>query len=186
VLETERLILRQWRDEDLDPFAEMCADLEIMQWLGGVLTRDGARAYMDRAHDAFARLGMGRFAIARRSDGVFVGACGLMPSYPNVPLPPYVDLGWRLARAAWGRGYATEAATAVLRDGFERLGLTEITAITAATNLRSRAVMERLGMARDAARDFDDPGHALDDPMRPTVVYRMDRGPNSPDVPRRA
>lgn len=173
-LETERLILRQWRDEDLDPFAEMCADPEVMRWLGGVLTRDGAIAYMDRAHDAFARLGMGRFAIARKSDGAFLGACGLMPSYPNVPLPPYIDMGWRLHRAAWGHGYASEAAAAVMRDGFERLELPTITAITAAINLRSRAVMERLGMARDAERDFDSPDHGLDDPMRPTVVYRMD------------
>jgi RimJ/RimL family protein N-acetyltransferase len=174
-LETERLVLRQWRDEDLDPFAEMSADAEVMRWLGGVLTRDGARAYMDRAHDAFARLGMGRFAIARKSDGAFLGACGLMPSYPNVPLPPYIDMGWRLSRAAWGHGYATEAATAVMQDGFARLGLESITAITAAINVRSWSVMERLGMARDAGRDFDSPDHPEGDPMRPTVVYRMDR-----------
>jgi RimJ/RimL family protein N-acetyltransferase len=172
-LETERLILRQWRDEDLEPFADMSADPEVMRWLGGVLDRSGARAYMDRAHDAFARLGMGRFAIERKADGAFLGACGLMPSYPNVPLPPYVDMGWRLGRWAWGGGYATEAAGAVMRDGFSRLGLPEITAITAEINLRSRAVMERLGMRRDAASDFDDPGHAEDDPMRRTVVFRI-------------
>jgi RimJ/RimL family protein N-acetyltransferase len=118
---------------------------------------------------------MGRFAIARKSDGALLGACGLMPSYPSVPLPPYIDMGWRLSRSAWGHGYATEAATAVMQDGFARLGLESIIAITAAINVRSWSVMERLGMARDAARDFDSPEHAEGDPMRPTVVYRMDR-----------
>jgi RimJ/RimL family protein N-acetyltransferase len=175
MLKTERLILRHWRPEDLDPFADMSADPEVMQWLGGPLSRDGAQAYMTRAHNAFAGLGMGRWAIERKSDGAFLGACGLMPSHPRLPLPPFIDLGWRLARAAWGYGYATEAAQAVMRDGFERLALAEITAITARINRRSRAVMERLAMVRDAGGDFDDPVHAEDDPMRPTVVYRAHR-----------
>lgn len=172
-LETERLILRQWRDEDLEPFAAMSRDEQVMRWLGGVLTGDGARAYIDRAHDAFARLGMCRFAIERRADGVFLGACGLMPSFEALPIPPFVDLGWRLSREAWGNGYATEAARAVLHDGFTRLDLAEINAITAAINLRSCAVMERLGMAYDAELSgFPGPGHAEEDPMRPTVLYR--------------
>jgi RimJ/RimL family protein N-acetyltransferase len=174
-LETERLILRPWRDEDLEPFAAMSADPEVAQWLGGVLSRDQARAYMDRAHDAFARLGMGRFAIERREDGVFVGSCGLMPAHESVPIGPFIDLGWRLTRAAWGHGYATEAAAAVMRDGFGRLEHPEIIAVTAAINLRSRAVMERLDMVRDEASDFDGPGHPEDDPQRPTVVYRARR-----------
>jgi RimJ/RimL family protein N-acetyltransferase len=118
---------------------------------------------------------MGRWAIERRSDGAFLGACGLMPSHPAVPLPPFIDLGWRLARAAWGHGYATEAARAVMRDGLERLELAEITAKTAKINLRSRAVMERLAMVRDAASDFEEPVYGEDDPMRPTVVYRAYR-----------
>lgn len=175
MIETERLILRLWRDEDLEPFAQMCADEEVMAWLGGVLTRDGAQAYMDRAQDAFAQLGMARYAIERKADGAFLGACGLMPSHSRLPLPPFIDIGWRLSRLAWGQGYATEAARAVMRDGFERLELAEIAAITARINLRSRAVMERLGMARDKASDFADPVHPEDDPMRPTVVYRAYR-----------
>ena len=175
-LETERLVLRQWREEDLEPFAAMSRDEEVMRWLGGVLTRERARAYMDRAHDAFARLGMGRYAIERRSDGVFLGACGLMPSFEGLPVPPFIDMGWRLSRQAWGRGYATEAAAAVLQDGFTRLDLPEIDAITAAVNRRSRAVMERLGMTYDAELSgFAGPGHAEDDPMRPTVLYRAVR-----------
>lgn len=177
-LETDRLILRQWRDEDLDPFAEMSADPDVMRWLGGVLTRDQARAYMDRARDAFARLGMGRYAVERKSDGAFIGATGLMPNHESVSafLPPYIDMGWRLRKDAWGQGYITEAARAVVADGFGRLDLPEITAITAEINLRSRAVMERLGMTFDAAHSgFIGPGHEPDDPQGPTVVYRLRR-----------
>lgn len=175
VLETERLILRQWREPDLDPFAAMSGDPEVMRWVGGVLSRDRAQAYIDRSQDAFARLGMGRFALERKADGALVGACGLMPSHRGVPLPPYIDVGWRLSREAWGHGFATEAAAAVIRDGFARLGLHEITGVTAAINLRSRRVMERLGMARDESSDFEDASHAEGDPMRSTVVYRICR-----------
>jgi RimJ/RimL family protein N-acetyltransferase len=144
----------------------------VMRWLGGRLRRQEAESYVARATASFADLGMGRFAVQRRSDGAFVGACGLAPGRADLPIAPYVDIGWRLAPTAWGAGYATEAAAAVLRDGFERLGLLEIAAITMQSNVRSRAVMERLGMTRDAASDFDDPGltHA-EDPR--TVVYRV-------------
>ena len=156
----------------------MSADIEVMRWLGGMLGRDQARAYMDRAHDAFARLGMGRYAIERKSDGAFIGATGLMPNHESMLefLPPYVDMGWRLRQDAWGHGYVTEAARAVVADGFGRLGLSEITATTAAINLRSRAVMERLGMTYDeAASGFIGPEHEPDDPQGPTVVYRLKR-----------
>jgi RimJ/RimL family protein N-acetyltransferase len=173
-LETERLCLRGWVAEDLEPFAAMSADPRVMRWLGGCLSRQEAESYVARATTSFSDLGMGRFAVERRSDGVFVGTCGLMPGRADLPIAPYVDIGWRLAPAAWGAGYATEAAAAVLRDGFERLGLVEIAAITMQSNVRSRAVMERLGMTRDAASDFDDPAltHA-EDPR--TVVYRVRR-----------
>ena len=172
-IETERLIVRLWRTEDLEPFAQMSADPEIMQWLGGVLTSEQARAYKVRADTSFAELGMCRMVIERRADGAFVGSCGLMPGHESVPFVPYTDVGWRLARSAWGQGYASEAAAAVMADGFARLGLDEITAITAQINVRSQAVMQRLGMRRDAASDFDHPAFEPDDPMRRTVVYRM-------------
>lgn len=153
----------------------MSADPEVMQWLGGVLTDGGVRAYKDRADKAFAELGICRWVIERRDDGVFLGACGLMPGHEQAPIAPFIDIGWRLARPAWGGGYASEAATAVLRYGFQQLGFPEITAITAATNQRSRAVMERIGMRREAASDFDFPGYEPGDPLRATVVYRSSR-----------
>jgi RimJ/RimL family protein N-acetyltransferase len=173
-LETEGLILREWVADDVEGFAEMSADPQVMHWLGGCLSRKEAEAYVARATASFSTLGMGRFAIERRADAAFVGACGLMPGRADLPIAPYVDIGWRLAPAAWGNGYATEAAAAVLRDGFERLALAEIAAITMRTNVRSRAVMERIGMIRDAAADFDDPALThIEDPH--TVVYRMRR-----------
>jgi len=168
-------MLRRWREEDLVPFAAMSADPEVMRWLGGPLTAEGVRAYKDRADKAFAEMGMCRFVVERRSDGAFLGCCGLMPGHEQAPIAPFVDIGWRLARSAWGGGYASEAAAAVLQDGFDRLGFSEITAITARTNLRSRAVMERIGMRRDSASDFDFPGYEDDDPLRATVVYRAGR-----------
>ena len=172
-IETDRLVLRLWRDEDLAPFAKMSADPEVMQWLGGVLTLDQVQAYKVRADSSFAELAMCRMVIERRADGAFVGSCGLMPGHESVPFVPYTDVGWRLARSAWGQGYASEAAAAVMADGFARLGLDEITAITAQINVRSQAVMQRLGMRRDAASDFDHPAFEPGDPMRRTVVYRM-------------
>lgn len=174
-LETERLVIRLWRVEDFEPFAQMSADPEVMQWLGGVLTREQVEAYKVRADDSFAALDMCRMVIERRADRAFLGSCGLMPGHESVPLPPFTDIGWRLARHAWGQGYAVEAARAVMADGFARLDLDEITAITAQINVRSRAVMERLGMARDAASDFDHPAFEPQAPMRRTVVYRMRR-----------
>jgi RimJ/RimL family protein N-acetyltransferase len=173
-LETERLILREWVTEDIEPFAAMSADPRVMRWLGGCLGREQVEAYVARAGLSFATLGMGRFAVERRSDGAFVGACGLMPGREDLPIAPYVDIGWRLTPTAWGQGYASEAAAVVLRDGFGRLGLEEIAAITMQANVRSRAVMERLGMVRDPASDFDDPALTPHDDPR-TVVYRVRR-----------
>lgn len=175
-IETDRLILRLWRVEDLEPFAQMSADPEVMQWLGGVLTREQVQTYMERANDAFARLGMCRMAIERKSDGAFLGVTGLAPSHEALAdrLPPFTDMSWCLRQEAWGRGYMTEAVRAVAADGFGRLALTEITAMVSSINLRSRAVMTRLGMTHDeAVRSFIGLGYEADDPRGPTLVYRL-------------
>lgn len=174
-LESERLILRRWRDEDLGPFAAMSADPEIMDWLGGTMTREETADYMARSEVSFEAAGMGRFAIERRADGMFLGSSGLMPGRDWLPPAPYVDIGWRLARHAWGQGYAQEAARAVARDGFERLGFPEILAITTATNVRSRAVMAAIGFVHEPHRDFHWPTFAADDPMGASVVYAARR-----------
>lgn len=176
-LETERLILREWRDEDLDPFAEMCADIEVMGWMaGGVLSRDQARQFMDGANDRLASLGRGRFAVVLKG-GAVIGATGLSPSHPELAefLPPFFDMSWCMRRDAWGQGYMTEACRAVIADGFGRLDLPEITAMTAPTNLRSQAVMARLGMVRRPELDFDNPFHPEGDPLRRSLVHVVRR-----------
>jgi RimJ/RimL family protein N-acetyltransferase len=171
VIETERLTLRRWRAEDLDPYAALMADPEVTDWLGGGQTRAQAEAAAAAFEAEIERLGMGTLALARKDDGALVGSAGLRPVRADIPLAPAVEIVWRLARPAWGRGYATEAALALLADGFSRHGLKEIVAFTGEANLRSRAVMERISMVRDPARDFEHPKMPMGHPLRPHVVY---------------
>ena len=171
MITTERLILRRWRDEDREPYAVMMTDPRVGDWLGGGFTRDDAFAQIDRFESQLAAVGVSYLAMERSSDGVFLGTAGVMPFCDNHLLAPGFEVGWRLAHAAWGAGYASEAAAAVLNDGFERLSLKEILACTAVSNTRSRAVMERLGLRRDESRDFDHPALAADHPLRRHVAY---------------
>ena len=165
MIETERLILRRWRDTDRDPYAAMMADPQVADTLGGVLDRAQVDSSIDRNEAAFDQHGVGRFAIERRADGLFLGHCGLMPIHKSLPPAPGLEIGWALAKDAWGDGYASEAARAAIADGFTRVKLAEIVAYTTAGNLRSQAVMARVGLARTPARDFDHPlfeaGHPL-------------------------
>ena len=171
MITTERLILRPWREEDREPYAAMMTDPRVGDWLGGGFSRDDALAQVDRFSAQLETVGVSYLAMERRADGLFLGTAGVMPFRDDHPLTPGFEVGWRLAHAAWGAGYASEAAAAVLRDGFERLSLAEILACTAVSNTRSRAVMERLGLRRDAGRDFDHPALAADHPLRRHVVY---------------
>ena len=170
MIETPRLILRRWKDSDRPAFAAICADPEVMQWLGGVMTREQADARIDRVEATFDALGHGRFLIERKSDGAFLGWCGVMPCHESVtPLAGQPEIGWRLVRDAWGGGLATEAARAALDDAFGRLGMNQVLAYTGPANLRSQAVMQRLGMTREPQRDFLHPNITEGD--RRSVVY---------------
>jgi RimJ/RimL family protein N-acetyltransferase len=179
--QTSRLILRRWRDADREPFAAQSADPEVMRYFPATLDRAASDATVDRIRAHWERHGWGLWAAELRATGEFVGFLGLL--VPRFPLPgnPGVEVGWRLGRAHWGHGYATEGARAALEMGFGPLGLPEIVAVTALGNQRSRAVMERLGM-RDAGVEFDHPGVPEGNAVRRHCLYRIERG-DWPDGP---
>lgn len=172
-LRTNRLTLRRWRDSDLDPWAAMNADAEVREHLGEVLTREQSDASVARFQAEFDQRGYGWWAVEVQATGEFIGFAGLDQVDDGMPFTG-VEIGWRLARSAWGRGYATEAALTVLGYGFDTLELPEILAVTTATNLRSQAVMRRIGMNRDPADDFEDPT-VPEGPLRANVLYRIAR-----------
>ncbi|MEU3710698.1 GNAT family N-acetyltransferase [Streptomyces catenulae] len=171
-LHTARLLLREWQESDLAPWAAMNADPEVRRHLGAPLTRAQSDASVARFRAEFAERGYGWWAVAERASGAFLGFAGF-DRVEEGSLPCHgVEVGWRLARHAWGHGYATEAGRACLDFGFTTLGLSEILALTTATNTRSRAVMERLGMVHDPADDHEDPT-APEGPRRAVVCYRI-------------
>ncbi|GAA3295793.1 GNAT family N-acetyltransferase [Streptomyces cinereospinus] len=172
-LGTERLLLRSWRESDRAPWFALNTDPEVRRYLPGVPDRARTDAGIDRFQAGLDARGWGFWAVEVRATGVFVGFCGLDPVEEGQPFTG-VEAGWRLARPAWGHGYATEAARAVLDFGFAALDLPEILAVTAPGNRRSRAVMERLGMTYDPADDFDDP-NVPEGPLRRSVLYRLPR-----------
>jgi len=173
-LNTNRLCLRQWREEDREPFASLNADPQVMEFFPSVLSRADSDALMDRCQSLITEQGWGFWAVETRDTNEFVGFVGLnIPAY-ELPFSPYVEIGWRLARPDWGKGYATEAAKGALQIGFEQLEFPEIVSYTPVTNLRSRAVMERLGM-RDTGETFEHPKVAGDSPLRLHCLYRLSR-----------
>ena len=171
-LTTERLLLRGWRDADREPFAALCADPEVMRYFPGPRSRAESDASVDRFQAGFAERGYGLWAVEVRATGAFAGFVGLNPAPDEVPAAPATEIGWRLARRFWGRGYAPEAARAVLDHAFGRLGFTELVSFTTFTNAKSRRVMEKLGMSHDPADDFDNPGLETWADTR-HVVYRL-------------
>jgi RimJ/RimL family protein N-acetyltransferase len=170
-LETGRLLLRAWRDADRDPFFAMNSDPAVMQFLPAT-DRAASDTAVDRLVAAQDRDGCCFWAVERHDDRAFLGFCGLMA--PRLPLIEY-EIGWRLRREAWGRGFASEAARASLAWGWANLPAPSIVAITVPANRRSRAGMERIGMAHAADADFDHPELPEGDPLRRHVLYRITR-----------
>lgn len=172
---TDRLLLRNWRDSDRDPFAAMNADPAVMEHFPAPQTREQSDGLIDRNTKAIDERGWGLWAVEVRDTGEFIGFTGLsVPSFEAHFLPA-VEIGWRLAKGAWGNGYATEAARASLAHGFGPAGLDAVVSFTTTTNLPSQRVMQRIGMVHDEPGDFDHPriedGHRL----RRHVLYRLDR-----------
>lgn len=175
MLRTERLVLRAWTDADREPFAAMNADPQVMEFFPARLSREESDRLVDRIGEHVARHGFGLWAVEVAGGAPFIGFIGLSVPTFAAPFMPCVEIGWRLAAPHWGRGYAVEGARAALAYGFDTLGLAEIVSFTSTTNLRSQRVMERLGMRRDPAADFDHPRVAADSPLCRHVLYRLAR-----------
>jgi RimJ/RimL family protein N-acetyltransferase len=168
-----RVRLRRWRDEDREAFAAMNSDPRVMEFFASPLTRVESDAMVDRIEKHFGEHGFGLWAIEAPGVAPFIGFAGSTWARFSAPFTPCVEVGWRLAFEHWGRGYATEAARLALGYGFATPALSEVVSFTSATNQRSRAVMERLGMRRDPAEDFDYPSFPEGHPLRRHVLYRL-------------
>lgn len=172
-LRTARLRLRPWRDDDLEPFVAMNADPRVMEFFPAVYSRDESVGFFPLLQARFAARGFGIWAVEVVNGPGFIGMIGLgVPSF-QAPFTPCVEVLWRLAFDHWGHGYASEGARAAVAFAFDRLALREIVAFTTVRNLRSRRVMEALGMTRAAEDDFMHPALAEGHPLRPHVLYRL-------------
>ena len=174
-IETSRLILREWRDTDRKPFARMNADPRVMEYLSAPLSPEQSDALMDRGKAVFEKHGYGPWAAELKASGTLIGFIGLMVPSFEAHFTPCVEIGWRLAFEFWGKGLATEGARGVLKSAFGEFGLDNVVSFTAAGNVRSRRVMEKLGMSHDPADDFDHPRVPEGDPLRRHVLYRLKR-----------
>jgi 3-dehydroquinate dehydratase / shikimate dehydrogenase len=174
-LRTDRTVLRAWRDADLEPFARLNADPEVMRWFPSVLEESRSDALAARIRSGLAENGWGLWALEVPGVSEFCGFVGLNRVPFEASFTPAVEIGWRLDQPWWGKGYATEAANACVEYAFTTLALPEIVSFTTTLNDRSRAVMERLGMRRDPNGDFDHPGIPPGNPVRPHVLYRLSR-----------
>jgi len=170
-----RLLLRPWRGQDLAPFAALNADPRVMQFLPNCLTCEESDAMAARIAEHFDRHGFGLWAVEAPGVANFIGFVGLSIPRFEAHFTPCVEIGWRLAHEYWGLGYATEAARAALAFGFESLRLEQIVSFTVPTNLRSRRVMERIGMTRSPADDFEHPNLPEGHTLRAHVLYRLCR-----------
>ncbi|HLH00743.1 MAG TPA: GNAT family N-acetyltransferase [Bryobacteraceae bacterium] len=174
--ETERLILRHWTAADLEPFARMNADARVMEFFPAMLSREESdRTVRERVLPHFERHGYGVCAAELRENGAFIGFIGLAVPAFTAHFTPCVEIGWRLAPEYWGRGLATEGAREMLRYGFEVVGLDELVSMTVPANVRSRRVMEKLGMTRKPSDDFDHPNLPEGHPLRRHLLYRLRR-----------
>ena len=174
-LETERLVLRDWRDGDLDALAAMGRDPQVMATLGPLMTLEESADLLERLRAMSAEHGHTFWALERKEDGRTIGFTGIIRGRDG-PVADKLEIGWRLASNCWGRGYASEAARAALDWVQANRPGEDVYAITSVTNTRSQAVMERLGMVRQPELDFDHPRVPDDSPLKAHVTYRKAMG----------
>jgi RimJ/RimL family protein N-acetyltransferase len=172
-IETERLILRDWKDEDIKPFAAMNADPIVMEYFPRRLNEDDTAHLVERFRDHFKKYGYGPYAVEHKESGQFIGFVGLTQVSNDMPFAPAVEIAWRLDYGFWGQGYATEAAQAVIKHAFKELGLTEIVAYAVHDNGAAIHIMEKLGMKRDPDADFKYPRLSETNPLGAFVLYRV-------------
>jgi RimJ/RimL family protein N-acetyltransferase len=174
VAETERLVLRTWLESDKAAFAALNADPAVMEFFPATLTKEKSDRLADQLAAYLVSDGMTFYAVDEKASGEVIGFVGLVPA-TGLPFSPAVEIGWRLRRESWGKGYASEAARAALDIGFTSLGLDEIVSFAVVGNARSRAVMERIGMVHDEHADFDHPALPEGHRFRRHVLYRIGR-----------
>lgn len=176
-LETDRLILREWREADKKLYARIIGDPEVRRFFPGVGSYDDADAGIERARQRLKDFGFSFLAVERKQDGAFMGMLGMAPFRDElrdvIPTNPAVEIGWQLGKEFWGQGYAPEGARAFLDYAWMPLGLPEVVAITYAGNWPSRRVMEKIGMTYDPRGDFEHPDVPVGHKVRPHVLYRI-------------
>ncbi|HEV2262346.1 MAG TPA: GNAT family protein [Candidatus Rubrimentiphilum sp.] len=178
-IETARLVLRPWRDADLDPWYEMNADPRVMEFFPATWDRARADAMAAKMRKRNEDNGYGWWIIEIKGGDLFGGVVEFDDITIETPFTPAKEIGWRLPVAAWGHGYATEAARAMLDLGFGTFGCDEIFAMTATPNTRSERVMQRLGMQREPSLDFEHPRIPVGHRLRPHITYRARRQANN-------
>jgi len=184
IAETPRILLRRWRTSDRLPFFEINSDSRVMELFPELLTREASDASADAIEAHFGKYGFGLCAAELKNDRRFIGFVGLSVPLFGAKFTPCIEIGWRLAFDCWGRGLATEAARRMVRYGFEKLELDEVVSFTVPANARSRRVMEKIGMRRDAEEDFEHPRLPEGHPLRRHVLYRLRREDWELAVPR--
>lgn len=174
-VETTRLTLRPWTERDRKPFAAMSRDPQVMAHLMPFASIAAIDSWIDRQQAHLMREGMCLWAVELKETGEFIGSAGLLRVTYEAHFTPAVEVGWRVDRRFWGKGYAPEAAAGALWFGFKRLGLQEIVANTVPANVKSRRVMEKLGMSTAPADDFEHPLVPIGHPLRHQLLYRLTR-----------
>lgn len=172
-LETERLVLRSWKEEDVEPYYEMNQDSKVLEFLRGPLSREEVKKFIADKNETLAENGYTLWAVENKKTETLLGFVGLQEVLPLFPFAPAIEIGWRLAFSYWGKGYATEAAQTVVEYGFNKLNLEEIVSYTVAANHRSQRVMEKIGMKCDLVGDFLHPRLPPKHPLAPHVLYRL-------------